>query len=268
MPKKELFTAEWFPYYFERFERSGRVAMLSLAEEGAYHRAIRHAWKFGSVPSDPEMLAALIQKRCSVPIAAKVLRHFEPMPGVPSQAIHPTVEEIRAEQERKFLSSRERGLAGAEARWGKKGVPSPEKTGVPSPESNGVPSPKTPKKPPKNGLAMAKPMQDLESESDLDSDLDSEFFDFSTDSYVRACVRDFSDADPRLVEIAVLESLIRRSTSSAAGKPIRKPAAYFREEIESMVINARKLGSNAVDVLLKRRRQMAANLAEGKCDRS
>ena len=87
---KELFTAEWFPYYFDRFNASGRVAKLSLAEEGAYHRAIRHAWEHGSVPSDPEEFAAIIQKQCTVEIAEKLLTLFEKMPNVPSKAIHPT----------------------------------------------------------------------------------------------------------------------------------------------------------------------------------
>jgi hypothetical protein len=239
MPK-DLFTAEWFPYYFERFERSGRVATLSLAEEGAYHRAIRFAWKFGSVPSDPETLAAIIQKRCTAAIAAKILQLFEIDPRVPSQAIHPTVEEIRQEQEAKFRSSRERGLAGAEKRWGKKDVPPSE----------------NPEKPPKNSSAIAELMQDLEKRVETkDSDKDS----FSeTDSCVRACVREFSDVDPRLVEIGVIKTLIQHRNSPTA-KPIRS-VRYFREEIEGLVIDAgTKLSSSVIDAMLHSARKKISN---------
>jgi len=113
---KEIFTAEWFPYYFERFEGSDKVAVMSLAEEGAYHRAIRLAWKYGSVPANPEMLAAKIQKRCTVKIAEKVLECFEPMPDNPSRMWHPVVEEIRETQERKYLNRVKGGKAAAKGR--------------------------------------------------------------------------------------------------------------------------------------------------------
>lgn len=245
MAKRELFTAEWFPYYFERFERSGRVATLSLAEEGAYHRAIRFAWKFGSVPSDPETLAAVIQKRCSVPIAAKILQHFEPMPGVPSQAIHPTVEEIRQEQEAKFLSSRERGLAGAEKRWGKKDVPPSESPSEPGAIATGFPK-KPPLTPPKNSSAIAEPMQDLDKRVET-KDSESESFS-EIDSCVRACVRDFPSVDPRLVEIAVIKTLIQHRNSPTA-RPIRS-VRYFREEIEDIALHSKKLGTSTIDAML------------------
>ncbi len=113
---KDIFTAEWFPYYFERFEGSDRVAVMSLAEEGAYHRAIRLAWKYGSVPADPEMLAAKIQKRCTAKVAETVLKCFEAMPDQPSRMTHPVIEEIRAEQEKKYLNRVKGGKAAAEAR--------------------------------------------------------------------------------------------------------------------------------------------------------
>lgn len=115
MTKDDLFTAEWFPYKFERFERSDRVAQMSLAEEGAYHRAIRLAWKEGSVSANPAVLAAKIQKRCTDKIAAVVLEMFEPMPDSPGRMIHPTLEEIRAEQKQKYLNRVKGGRAAQEA---------------------------------------------------------------------------------------------------------------------------------------------------------
>jgi len=122
---KDIFTAEWFPYYFERFEGSDRVAAMSLAEEGAYHRAIRLAWKYGSVPSDPKILAAKIQKRCTEKVAAVVLGAFVPMPGHPSRMIHPILEDIRKTQEQKYLRYKAGGEATAAKRWGNKEKDSP-----------------------------------------------------------------------------------------------------------------------------------------------
>lgn len=233
MPK-DLFTAEWFPYYFERFEGSDRVAAMSLAVEGAYHRAIRHAWRFGSVPSDPKMLAARIQKGCTIPIATQVLEMFEVRAGVPSRAYHPTVEEIRREQEEKFLGSRNKGLKGAEKRWGKKDVPSSDDTDAAVTVD-------------RNGSAIAQPMQDKEEESRPDKDSDKDSFS-ETDSCVRACVKAFAHVDPRLVEIAVIKTLIQHGNSPTA-KPIRS-TRYFREEIEGLVIDSGTLASKTIDAML------------------
>lgn len=216
MPK-DIFTAEWFPYYFERFEGSARVAVMSLAEEGGYHKAIRIAWKYGSVPSDPKLLAAMIQKKCTEKMAETILQMFEPMPGVPSRSIHATVEQIRADQERKYLNRVKGGKASAVNRSKQNGSSNTE--------------------------------QHSSSKRDRDRDLDSERESFSeTDSCVRACVRDFPDADPRLVEIAVIKTLIQHRNSPTA-KPIRS-SRYFREEIEDMVLHSKKLGSRAIEAML------------------
>jgi hypothetical protein len=264
---KELFTAEWFPYYFDRFNASGRVAKLSLAEEGAYHRAIRFAWEHGAVPSDPEEFAAIIQKQCTVEIAEKLLKLFEPMHGVPSKCIHPTVEEIRREQYERYLSAAERGKKGSDARWGKK-----DETGAVSIPARlhakraHSPAAQTSKDacrssrdddPPKNGSAMAelKQYRDKREES-KDSDPDS----FSeTDSCVRACVRAFPAVDAKLVEIAVIKTLIQHRQSPTA-RPIRS-TRYFREEIEDMAFQATRaevrLGETAINAMLHSYRQKA-----------
>jgi hypothetical protein len=241
---KELFTAEWFPYYFDRFNASGRVAKLSLAEEGAYHRAIRFAWEHGAVPSDPEEFAAIIQKQCTVEIAEKLLKLFEPMHGVPSKCIHPTVEEIRREQYERYLSAAERGKKGSDARWGKKDVP---------PSDDGE---RDAHRSSRNGSAMAelKQYRDKREES---KNSDSESF-FWTDRVagVRACEA-YQGVDPRLVEIAVIKTLITHRNSPNA-KPIKNLAAYCREEIEDMQLQAStKLGDKAINSMLFSYRQKA-----------
>lgn len=112
----DVFTAEWFPYYFERFEKSDKVAMMSLAEEGAYHRSIRLAWKEQTIPADPKVLAAKLQKRCTDKVAAAVLATFEPVPGNPSRMYHRVLEEIRLEQRLRYERRSRGGKASAKAR--------------------------------------------------------------------------------------------------------------------------------------------------------
>ncbi len=115
MPK-EFFTAEWFPYYVERFEESDRVSLMTLTDEGAYHIAIRQAWKKKWLPAAPEVLAAKIGKRCTIRTAENILKTFMADPERPGKVIHPVVEEIRDEQEQKFLIKRKGGKAAAEKR--------------------------------------------------------------------------------------------------------------------------------------------------------
>lgn len=107
----EFFTAEWFPYKHDRFERSDKVAMMNLTAEGAYHRAIRIVWREQTMPSDPAVFAARIQKGCTVKVAEAVLKTFLPVPGNPSRVYHPVVEEIRFEQWQKYLNRRKGGIA-------------------------------------------------------------------------------------------------------------------------------------------------------------
>lgn len=225
--KDELFTAEWFPYYFERFEGSDRVAAMSLAEEGAYHRAIRLAWKFGTVPSDPKILAAKLQKRCTEKIASVVLSTFEPVPSDPKRMFHPVVEEIRATQKARAKRSHERAVTAAHARWGPGEGGDADATSM----LQACPS-------------NAQPMQDI------DSDLRSQ----SRDEFKRlmdACVRVHAKVDARLVEIGMLYTLLQRNGSEA---PIRSPR-YFDPEIKRVVATCKGMGGKAIDALLVRRRQ-------------
>lgn len=119
-PKKEFYTAEWFPFYVERFEASDHVALMSLTEEGAYGRAIRMAWKTRTLPLDPEIFAARIGKRCTAKVAERVLKTFVVDPNDPKRVIHPVVEEIREEQYQKHLA-RVRGGKAAHVNAGNKG---------------------------------------------------------------------------------------------------------------------------------------------------
>jgi hypothetical protein len=83
---------------------------------------------------------------------------------------------------------------------------------------------------------------------------------------IATCVREHSELDARLVEIAVLETLIRRKGSANEHEPIKSPK-YFNEEIVKLNVNAGKsgkmpMGDKAIDVLLKRRRDQVEGSQE------
>jgi hypothetical protein len=83
---------------------------------------------------------------------------------------------------------------------------------------------------------------------------------------IAACVREHAGVDARLVEIAVLETLIRRKGSANENQPI-KSAKYFSEEIVKLNANAGKggkmpMGDQAIDVMLKRRREQVEGRGE------
>lgn len=244
---KEIFTAEWFPYYFERFEASDRVAVMSLAEEGAYHRAIRLAWKHGYVPADPKALAAKIQKRCTDKIAAVVLTMFEPSPADPKRMIHPTVEEIRVEQEQKYLNRVKGGKASAKVR--KKVSENNAAASVANKHTSSIAQYCS------NNTSTHKEIEiKREKETKKDSSEEESFKEI--DSYVHACVEAYPNFDPRLVEIAVLETLFRRKGSLTEHRPI-KSLKYFEAEIKQMCSpdTGGALSSNTIDAMLQSRRE-------------
>jgi len=72
------------------------------------------------VPSDPELLAKVIGKKCTVKIAQKVLEMFEPVSKDPSRMFSPKLEVVRKEQEKLYKSRSERGKKGMANRWKKK----------------------------------------------------------------------------------------------------------------------------------------------------
>lgn len=128
MPK-ETFTAPWFPWYVKDVLTSERVEMMTLAEEGAYRRALDKAWVEGSLPSDPSKCAKAIGKGCTVKVAQVVLEMFQPMSGRPDRVVNKRLEKIRKEQEGKFQKKSKAGKENVAKRWKKKT----------SGDSNGIP---------------------------------------------------------------------------------------------------------------------------------
>lgn len=240
---KDLFTAEWFPYYFERFESSDKVAMMTLAEEGAYHRAIRLAWKYGAVPSDPKVLAAKLQKGCTAKIASVVLSTFEPHPAERGKMIHPILEKIRFEQAEKSQKRRSAGRSGAEARW--------------SASNSDAKQGSEPEKPPKkiangwqshsNAIATAK-----QSHSNRNGRYRFKTSDQDLNRLILACVHasEFAGFDPSVIELGVLYTILQRTDD----QPIRS-LKYFRPEVEAMAKETKILSKEAIRVMLQRRRE-------------
>jgi hypothetical protein len=223
---KPIFTAEWFPYYFERFEGSDRVAVMSLAEEGAYHRAIRLAWKTRSLPGTPESLAAKVQKRCTPKIAAKILQTFIPDPDDPARVIHPVVEEIRNEQEEKHLNKIRGGKASARARKRTK-----QKTSNTTSTEDSSASAQA-------SQNQTKTQIQIQNQEDLKR-------------LIETCARENSNVDKRLVEIGVLYTMLQRNGSTES---IKSPK-YFNPEIAKVATDSKGLGTKAIDALLTQRRK-------------
>lgn len=108
---------QWYP---KDILSSERVAFLSLAEEGAYRRAMDYCWLQGSIPADPTKLSVLIGKKCTAKIAAAIVHLFEPHPIEKGRLIHDK-QELQRESQRAFRDEQARkgkqgGLAAAKQR--------------------------------------------------------------------------------------------------------------------------------------------------------
>lgn len=114
---KEVFTAPWYPWYVKDAALSDRIDDMTLAEEGAYRRALDYQWMHGSVPSDPQILAKRIRKGCTVKIAQTVLTMFDKMRNHPDKKANQKLEKVRQEQLEKHLKNVKKGKQGALNRW-------------------------------------------------------------------------------------------------------------------------------------------------------
>lgn len=108
---------QWYP---RDISASQRVALMTLAEEGAYRKALDSSWLEGSLPADPKQVADIIGKKCTVKMAELVLSMYVPDPKRPGRMINEKQEIIRRRQ-KKFSKSRSKaGKASAASRRKKK----------------------------------------------------------------------------------------------------------------------------------------------------
>lgn len=222
MPIPPNFVGQWFPYYFDRFEQSDRVAAMTLAEYGAYHLAICLAWRYGSLPRDPKVLAFRIPKRCTPKIASVVLAMFEPMPDDPMRVFHPTVEEIRAEQYQKYLNRVKGGKASARTR-------SKQKTSsiTQGEECNA------------QSIVEHSPAR-IEIQIKTKNDLKR---------LIETLAGDFPNLDERIIELGILYTVLQRNGST---DPITS-TKYFHPQIKRVARDSKAMSDQAIDALLWRR---------------
>lgn len=100
---------QWYP---RKVFGSQRVSLMSLAEEGAYRRALDYCWLHGSVPRDPKKLAFLIGKGCTERIAKGIIGMFLIHPDDETLLIHETIEREREKQKEYNAKQSENGKKG------------------------------------------------------------------------------------------------------------------------------------------------------------
>lgn len=87
-----------FQFYPKEYLASEKVAMMDLACEGPYLRAMCHCWLNGSIPADPKQLARLIGKDCSEDMARVVQGCFNQHPTDPLRLTHLRLDSERDKQ--------------------------------------------------------------------------------------------------------------------------------------------------------------------------
>lgn len=107
----------WFPCYVSDWLGSSRIAAMTAAQEGAYHRLLCLAWsdKHCSLPSDRDALASM--SKLPIDQLEPILACFEPHPTIKKRLhnIRLTDEWNKAEQYHKERS--EAGKKGALKLW-------------------------------------------------------------------------------------------------------------------------------------------------------
>ena len=114
-PAFQFYPADWLS--------SQRVQMMTLEEEGAYIRLLCYCWNHGSIPSDPELIARLVGKSCSIEVATSVQRMFnarstdvESSFNEDSTMVHDRLEREKQKQSLRRDQASEAGKKSAESR--------------------------------------------------------------------------------------------------------------------------------------------------------
>lgn len=122
-----------YPWYPRDYNNDEPVQLMTLEEEGAYHRLLDHQWFHRSIPADVAAIARIC-KNVSPNKMRKLWRAiapcFVPIPGDPARLYNRKLERIRAEKEAYRLQQSESGRLGAQKRWGKHGNPNGGANGV------------------------------------------------------------------------------------------------------------------------------------------
>jgi uncharacterized protein YdaU (DUF1376 family) len=106
--KKKPKKRPWYPHYVEKFNSDVEVMAMSWAERGFYRFLLDLQWLEGGIPSDRKKLARLAGMggdQFEAELAGVVDACFGPVDGDASVLQNPTMERIRAEQDK--VSSRQ-----------------------------------------------------------------------------------------------------------------------------------------------------------------
>lgn len=102
-----------FQWYPKDVLSSKRVAMMTLAEEGAYRRSLDFCWLHVTLPADLTQLAMIIGKNCTQEIAEVVKKMFEEKDG---QLRHKRLDKERLKQKKRSKAQSENGSKGGRPR--------------------------------------------------------------------------------------------------------------------------------------------------------
>lgn len=109
------------PFYPADWLSSTRVSVMSLAEQGAFVRLLCHSWAHPEccLPDDDRALAELSQLREAWKQGSGAVMRacFEPDPERPGWIFNRRLRSEREKQQKRIGDRRNRGRAGAAARW-------------------------------------------------------------------------------------------------------------------------------------------------------
>jgi uncharacterized protein YdaU (DUF1376 family) len=128
----------YLPFYGRDFYDDENVMVMDLAQQGAYLKLLWKCWSEGSIPADPEKLAAMTgtaRKAFEASIWPKLERCFHALISHPDRLTNGRIERLRAERESFIGACSEAGKRGAEAKWRRHRVPD----GDPTPPPKGTP---------------------------------------------------------------------------------------------------------------------------------
>jgi len=112
----------YFKLWVDDFDTDERARSLPLELQGAYLWLLRHQWREGSIPADPERVLRLLPVRGDAEAArvreglAQVLECFRELEGDPARLVNPRLEAERADAARCEEAQRCRGKLSALAR--------------------------------------------------------------------------------------------------------------------------------------------------------
>lgn len=250
MPKAT--TSPAYLMYPSDILSSGRVSALEPLEELWYRRAIDLGWPNGGMPADAMEFAGWVGRGCTVEAAEKIISKFyKPKPRDPSKVVNRRQEKERKAFAEKTRKNSESGLKAAKARWEKDKRVRLEL--------------ETQNKTSKNEMAVIDDKQTTSADAVAlrnDAIPIPISISISNDDLKRlidACVRANATLDERLVEVAVIETLMRRKTSGSDDRPINS-IRYFDDEIRHLSKRSSDLTSATIDTMLAVRRSQIPKL--------